>query len=347
MQRRVGQHHPEVGRARRHGRGDRSIGAPRREHDRPARRAQERARRVVELDERLGRVEVRRHHGERPLLAVLARAQRGDRVLVGGQAGQVIAADALDGDDRAAAQQRRRGGDRRRRHRRPRRRPAARAGPHAGQALGCAWKRRSDGSSYSAWQAGAHREARHRRVGPVVRDPAHDGEARPAVGAVDERVAVAAVGRVEQLGEARGAGRGVGRDHGGGLATGGAAEDREALVGTGLDRHVLGDHALDLGERRRLRGQPRDEGVHHRLGALDLDQHAVLVVEHVPAQAQLGREPVHVGPEAHALHRPLDPHAHAAQRHIRSAGHRARPARGARGRRSPAPPGCAGCAPSA
>ena len=27
-------------------------------------------------------------------------------------------------------------------------------GPHAGQALGWAWKRRSAGSSYSAWQAG-------------------------------------------------------------------------------------------------------------------------------------------------------------------------------------------------
>ncbi len=27
-------------------------------------------------------------------------------------------------------------------------------GPQTGHALGCAWKRRSDGSSYSAWQAG-------------------------------------------------------------------------------------------------------------------------------------------------------------------------------------------------
>ncbi len=26
-------------------------------------------------------------------------------------------------------------------------------GPHSGQAFGWAWKRRSDGSSYSAWQA--------------------------------------------------------------------------------------------------------------------------------------------------------------------------------------------------
>ena len=36
-------------------------------------------------------------------------------------------------------------------------RPASRqasCGPHVGQALGWAWKRRSAGSSYSAWQAG-------------------------------------------------------------------------------------------------------------------------------------------------------------------------------------------------
>ena len=45
----------------------------------------------------------------------------------------------------------------------------------------------------------AHREAGHRRPWPVVGHAAHDREARPAVRAVDERVAVAAVSRVEQL----------------------------------------------------------------------------------------------------------------------------------------------------
>ncbi len=43
----------------------------------------------------------------------------------------------------------------------------------------------------------AHPEARHRGELAVVRDPAHDREAWPAVGAVDERVAVPAIARVE------------------------------------------------------------------------------------------------------------------------------------------------------
>ncbi len=176
MQRRVGEHHPEVGRARRHGRRHRRIRAPRREHDRSARRAQQLARPVVERDKCLGRLKVWRHHGERPLLAVLARAQRGDRVLVGGQARQVIAADALHGDDRAALKQRRGGGDR---VALAASAPTSRtAGPHAGHAFGWAWKRRSEGSSYSAWQA-AHIANRPSSCWAGRRGPAHDGERGP------------------------------------------------------------------------------------------------------------------------------------------------------------------------
>ena len=49
---------------------------------------------------------------------------------------------------------------------------------------------------------GAHREAGHRRGGPVVGDSEHDRVARPAVRAVRERVVVAAVLRVVDLGQA-------------------------------------------------------------------------------------------------------------------------------------------------
>ena len=62
-------------------------------------------------------------------------------------------------------------------------------GPQSGQAFGWAWKRRSSGSSYSARQRVAHREAGHRRQRPVVGHAAHDREPRAAVRAVDERVA--------------------------------------------------------------------------------------------------------------------------------------------------------------
>ena len=58
----------------------------------------------------------------------------------------------------------------------------------------------------------AERENPHRRVGTVVRDVGDDREARPAVGAVDERVAIPAVGWIEKLPHAVGARRYVGRD---------------------------------------------------------------------------------------------------------------------------------------
>ena len=105
-----------------------------------------------EHDQRARRSRLARHQRERLVLAVLARAQRGDGRLVVGAAGEVIAADALDGDDEAVEQ----------RAPPPRRdgvaaaasAPSSRArGPHSGHAFGSAWKRRSSGSSYSALQA--------------------------------------------------------------------------------------------------------------------------------------------------------------------------------------------------
>ena len=65
-------------------------------------------------------------------------------------------------------------------------------GPHAGQAIGWAWNRRSPGSSYSARQRGTC-GSRHRGARPVVRQLLDDRPARPAVGAVGERIAIAAL----------------------------------------------------------------------------------------------------------------------------------------------------------
>ena len=84
-----------------------------------------------------------------------------------------------------------------------------RRGPHAGQALGWAWKRRSRRVVVLRLAGRAHGEAGHGRGRAVVRDRAHDRVAGAAVGAVGERVAVASVGRVVDLGEARRAGGGV------------------------------------------------------------------------------------------------------------------------------------------
>ena len=95
-------------------------------------------------------------------------------VVVGGVAGEVVAAEALDRDDarrragRATAARQGVLAGRGRRAGRPVGRQARR-GPQAGQATGSAWNRRSAGSRYSASQAGAQREGPHRRLRPVVR----------------------------------------------------------------------------------------------------------------------------------------------------------------------------------
>ena len=75
-----------------------------------------------------------------------------------GVGGQVVAAQALDGEDLAAAEE---FGGRLERVRGCRRRRASR-GPQAGQQVGWAWKRRSAGSWYSA----AHRS--HMANGAIV-----------------------------------------------------------------------------------------------------------------------------------------------------------------------------------
>ena len=237
VQRRVGEHHAEVGRARGDGGGDRRPGAARGEDDRPRASGQHRLVGCAQLNE-LTRGRDRRHHQRKRLvLAMLARPQPRHRLLVGGPAGQVVSADPLDRNDRPAAQCR----DRRTQRigawhpgawhlgatRCAAGHPGAwhlgatrcaagveqgQAGPQTGQALGWAWKRRSSGVVVLGLAGRAHRERGHRGQRAVVGDAADDRESRPAVRAVDERVAMAAVAGVEQLGQAVVARRRVGRD---------------------------------------------------------------------------------------------------------------------------------------
>src|ERR1039458_10355613 len=67
-----------------------------------------------------------------------------------------------------------------------------------------------------------HREGFHRGVRAVIGQRFDDAEARAAVGAVGERVPIAAVGRVEDLAQAIGTGRDV-REHQSGLGPAGFA----------------------------------------------------------------------------------------------------------------------------
>ena len=311
LQRRVGQHHAELGAARRDRRRDRGVRSARRDHDRPLAPGEQRLLGRPEVDERPRRRDVRGHQRERAVLAVLARAQRRDRGLVVGAAGEVEAADALDGEDPPGAQR-----ERRRAHRvaagatgRPSRSTRATAGPHSGHAFGWAWKRRSRGSSYSARQAAHIANAAIVVSGRSYGTPRTIVNRGPQFGAVDERVAVAAVGGVEELFEAGVAHRAVGRHERVRRPAAGALEDAEA--GRAAARDALVRDRLDRRERRRLARQALEEALDRRRVALDLEHDAALVVADEAVEPERLGEAEDVRPEPDALDRAVDARADA------------------------------------
>ena len=294
VQRRVGEHHAQLRRARRDSGGDRRAGAPRREHDRPLGRAQQSPLPRAEQHQRRPQPGGGHHQRERLVLAMLARRSRPPRRRSSARHARWYPPMPLTATIRPAQQRLDRGASGpppgRRRAVRPQQRQR---GPQSEQALGWAWKRRSAGSSYSAWQRGAHLEAGHRRRRPVKGHAADDRESRAAVRAVDERVAVAAVVGVEQLVQAVGAGRGVGRD----AASGDAAATGCRRSRTRRGRSARASSATTA--RPPPAAAPRPAGApgtaRPGVAALDLDQHAARVVQHKPGQPELARQPVDVG----------------------------------------------------
>jgi hypothetical protein len=168
-----------------------------------------------------------------------------------------------------------------------------------------AWNRRSTGSWYWTSHSGTQREARHRRVGTVVREPARDAEARAAVGAVDERVSVATIGRVVELAEAVVAHGDVGRDERATGRLGVAVDDVELALPHRHDRFRL--DGVDAGERGPLDDESALERGDSGRIPLHLDEHAIGVVPDVPAELQgvakrwtNGRKPTPCTTTAHA-----------------------------------------------
>ena len=214
VHRRVGQHHPDVGQAGRDLVGERAPA--RRAPARSARPASSARRRPRRRSRRLrrGRSDIGDHHGERlggpglsaPQLGYRRRRRRRGRpdesppipLTATISAGRQRGTAAADRVTRPA----------------PAGRPPRQRGPQSGQAMVCAWKRRSSGSWYSAGAPRAHRELAPSWSRPVVGQVGDDGVARPAVGAGDERVPVPAVGRVAHFAQAVLADRDVRRDAG-------------------------------------------------------------------------------------------------------------------------------------
>ena len=265
MQRRVRQHHAQLGRAGRDRR-RRLVAIPISawsEHDRPLRRAQQRPLDLAQLDERRGVVCGRDHQRERLVLPVLARPQRAHRRLVIGAAGEVKAADPLDRDDRAVAES-----GRRREHLITR--TTAVAGSSVAVRIDQPDRRSALGARVRLGvkapvgrilvlrpAGGAHLESGHRRQRSVVGHPAHDREARSAVGAVDERVPVAAILGIEQLAQAVGARRRVRCHRGVGRLAARALADRKRALAQRGERRDL--HSFDDRQRWCVRGEPIEE----------------------------------------------------------------------------------------
>ena len=147
----------------------------------------------------------------------------------------------------------------------------------------------------------AHLEGLHRSCRTVVGQRVDDGEARPAVRAVDERVAVAPVVGVEQLGQAIVAGGQVGR-HQRGLLRRRVVGKADLEAGEILQRHFLEIDFRHLGRRRRVHVQLGHEPVKQLRLALGMDEHALGCIKHPTVDQVFFRQAVHERAETHPLH---------------------------------------------
>ena len=150
-----------------------------------------------------------------------------------------------------------------------------------------------------------HRERLHRGVVAVVWQRRGDREPWPAVGAVDERVPIPPIGRVEELGQAVGAGCGIGRHRADGLPgelVGAVGDHEVALVVAGGDPDAI--DGVDGGQRRRLVSQQAPELVEVLWPPLGFDTDPVRFVADQAGQAQPLPEAMDEWPEPDPLDQP-------------------------------------------
>ena len=119
------------------------------------------------------------------------------------------------------------------------------------------------------------RKIDHGSAFAIIWQPVDDGEARPAVRAIDEGIPVAAVRRVEELGDAGLAGGRVGADVGapGGLRI--AGSDDESLSRLMFQGEIGVGHADHGGHRRKPLLDPGEKGLDGLGWTLHFDGHPV------------------------------------------------------------------------
>ena len=147
----------------------------------------------------------------------------------------------------------------------------------------------------------AHGKAPHGGQGPVIGHVFDNGKAGAAVGAVDERIAVAPVLRVQQLPQAVRAETDVRGDERVALRLHAAVENAEVRVSFERAAPVRFDR-LDDRQQRRAPGQGPKKGLQRLPRALQLQLHAGGGVLDPAFEAELPHQAVNEGPEAHPLY---------------------------------------------
>ncbi len=245
MQRRVRKHQPEHRIIGRDFGGEFGAVAPPDQDNGPLAGEQDGSFGLGKIGQALGLGEIAHHHGQRLLLAAFAAAKAPHRGGTGRVAGEVKPANSPDCDnpargDRASGGANRVGLDRGLISARI---EDGKGRAAAGTRVGLGMEAAIGDGFVLATALGAHRETRHGGSRPIVGNVARDGEARPAIGAVGERVAIAAVGRIENFGQAIGANRDIGRDRKPTLRTAAAADYFETFEMLGRNRFA--NDALD------------------------------------------------------------------------------------------------------
>lgn len=315
MQGRIGEHHAHLGESRRNagqGRGRLRglfFGAPQRrrlaaEHDRVGGGEEKRLLVLRDLHPPARGGDAGAHDGKGFFVAALPLAQALHGRGISCVADEVETPDALQGDDFAAPQ-----GRSRFTHRVARERAARRVRPRElraadGAGVGLRVEAPVGGVLVLGEARRAHGENRHRGLRTVVGEAPRDREARSAVGAVREGVAVPAVRRVEDVRKAGAAGRGVRGDHrrdGAGVLGRCNSEGREALH---LRRK--GRDRVDAGERGLFAQKFVGEGGERRRVPFEVHAHALRVVVDLAREAERDGDAPDRGAEPHALDESLD-----------------------------------------
>ena len=305
VQGRIGKQQAEGAAARGDRRSDGRPGSAGDDHDGSGRVGEQGAVDLGRAAEPIDLREIGNQEGEGAVRPALSFPQSRDRRLVGGIDREVVAADPLERDDVPGAQQRSRLGQRLARPLAPSRieQPELRAAGGAAQRLGVEASVRRIVVLRLA--LGAQGEAGHRRAQPVVGHRLDDGEAGAAVGAGDERVPVASVARVGELGQAGLAHCRVGGQQGGCRAR--CVTGQHDELGRTGRRHLLRRHGVDPRQRGR-RAQASQQCLYPIRVCLDLEQDTLLVVPDPAGQPERAGLPPHERPEPDPLHQPGDPH---------------------------------------